>query len=101
MVKSETFTITRPEFRRVLTAFGVGEKDIDGILQSLEKSHRHMNVLSFVVLLEKSGLDREKQANVFRRLGMDDLTIQSVINSADEQKIIAETGRLFDVSIEF
>ena len=101
MVKSGTFAITRPELRRVLTAFGVGEKDIENIFQSLEKAHRHMNVIAFVALLEKSGLDKEQQANVFRRLGMDDLTIQSAINTADEQRIIAETGRLFDVNVEF
>ena len=101
MVKSETFTIARRELKRILTAFGVGERDIGNIFQSMEKAHRHINVVTFTALLEKAGLDKEKQANVFRRLGMDDLTIQSVINIADEQKIIAETGRLFDVSIEF
>jgi len=101
MVKSETFTIARPELRRILIAFGVGEKDIEAIFSALEKAHRHINVIGFVALLEKAGLDKEKQANVFRRFGMDDLTIQNVINVADEQKIIAETGRLFEVSVDF
>ena len=99
--KLETFIISRQELRRLLIAFGVGEKNIGSLLSGMEKAHRHVNVITFAGLLEKSGLDREKMSNVLRRLGIDDLTIRNILSTMDEQKIMAETGRLFQASIEF
>lgn len=97
----ETFTISRQELRRILIAFGVSEKNIEGMFSSMEKLHRHINVIVFAGLLEKSGLERDKEINVLRRLGIDDLTIRKILNLADEQKVLAETGRLFNVSVEW
>jgi SOS response regulatory protein OraA/RecX len=101
MAKLETFIISRQELRRVLVAFGMNEKNIEGLLTNMEKAHRHVNVISFAGMLEKAALDREKISNVLRRLGIDDLTIRNILNTMDEQKIKAETGRLFTVNIEF
>ncbi len=67
---------------------------------NMEKAHRHVNVITFAGLLEKADLDRDKISNVLRRLGVDDLTIRNIL-SIDEQKIIAETGRLFNATVDF
>ena len=46
------------------------------------------------------GMNRDTLGNVFRRIGMDDITINGVFNMVDEQKISAETGRLYNAEIE-
>lgn len=97
----ETFIITRQELRRLLITFGMSEKNISALFTGMEKAHRHVNVITFAGLLEKSGVDREKLGNILRRLGIDDLTIRNVLNAMDEQKIMAETGRLFNATIDF
>ncbi len=97
----ETFIITRAELKRLLVTFGVNEKNVNNMLTGMEKAHRHVNVITFAGLLEKTGLDRDKIANVLRRLGIDDLTIRNILNTMDEQKIIAETGRLFSAVVDF
>ncbi|MCL5430053.1 MAG: hypothetical protein M1504_01080 [Candidatus Marsarchaeota archaeon] len=101
MAKLETYTITRQDLRRILIAFGMSEKNIEPILASMEKAHRHINVVVFASLLERSGLERDKIMNVLRRFGMDDVSIRLVLDIADEQKILSETGRLFDVSVDY
>jgi SOS response regulatory protein OraA/RecX len=101
MPKTETFVISRQELRRILIAFGVGERNIETMLTGMEKAHRHVNVITFAGLLEKTGLDRARINNVLRRLGIDDLSIRNILNNIDEQKIIAETGRLFNATVEF
>lgn len=101
MAKLETFIISRQELRRVLIAFGMSEKSIESILSSMEKAHRHINAIAFASLLEKAGFDRGHTINLFRRLGIDDISIRSILDQADEQKILAETGRLFNVEIDF
>lgn len=99
--KLDTYVISRQELRRLLIAFGVSEKNIGGLLSNMEKAHRHVNVITFAGLLEKAGLERDKISNVLRRLGVDDLAIRTILSSIDEQKIIAETGRLFNATVDF
>ncbi|MGC8478601.1 MAG: hypothetical protein ACP5NE_01585 [Candidatus Micrarchaeia archaeon] len=96
---SNTFSISRIELRRILLAMKVNEKNIENIISNMEKTHRHVNVVTFVSLLEKAGLERDEIANMLRRLGMDDVNISLVLNMLDEQRISAEIGRIFDADI--
>ncbi len=100
MPKSNTFIITRNELRRVLVAFGVSDKNAQSVFATIDKSHRHINIITLASLLEKMGMSRGMLSNVLRRIGMDDITINSVFNMVDEQKISAETGRLYNAEIE-
>lgn len=99
--KSNTFTITRAELRHILVAFGMNDKNIQSIFVSMDKSHKHINVISFASMIEKAGMERNVMANVFRRIGMDDITINNVFKMVDEQKISVETGRLYNAEIDF
>jgi hypothetical protein len=99
--KSSTYTITRGELRHVLVAFGMNEKSIQSIFATMDKSHKHINIITFSSLLEKAGMSRSLIGDVFRRIGMDDITIANIFNMADEQKINAEIGRLYNAEIEF
>ncbi|MGI0100543.1 MAG: hypothetical protein ACREBH_02385 [Candidatus Micrarchaeaceae archaeon] len=101
MAKQDTFIISRPELRQVLIALGIKERDIGNLITAMDKAHRHTNIIVFVNLLEKLGIDRDKVSNVLRRMGMDDVTITNAFRMVDESKISAETGRLYDASIDF
>ena len=93
--------MTRGELRHVLVAFGMNEKSIQSIFATMDKSHKHINIITFASLLEKAGMNRNLMGDVLRRMGMDDITIANVFNMVDEQKISAETGRLYNAEIEF
>lgn len=101
MADAKTYTISRQELRHVLVAFGLDEKELASLLSGMEKAHRHVNIISFISMLEKTGLGRESITNVLRRLGLDDLTISDAMSSVDEQRIIARTGRVYDATIDF
>lgn len=101
MPKSNSFVITRSELRHVLVAFGVSDKNAQTLFLAIDKSHKHINVITLASLLEKMGMTRKVMSNVLRRIGMDDITINSIFNMVDEQKISAETGRLYNAEIEF
>jgi predicted membrane GTPase involved in stress response len=101
MAGKDTFSISRTELRRVLTAYKVSEASIQKIFSEMEKAHRHINVVAFVGLLEKSAVSRANAANILRRLGMNDVMINDMLNMADEQKTIAESGRIYDATVEF
>lgn len=98
---AETFIISRQDLRKMLIAFGINEKNLESMLSTMEKSHRHISAVSFAGLLEKAGIERDRVANILRRLGLDDLTVRAILDMSDEQKVVSETGRLFDATIEF
>ncbi|MCL5412711.1 MAG: hypothetical protein M1474_03675 [Candidatus Marsarchaeota archaeon] len=101
MAQAETFTVSRADIRRILVVSGVSEKNIASLFSSMEKAHRHINIIAFASLLEKAGVDRDKMTNVFRRIGMDDVTIRRTFDMVDEERISSETGRIYDATIEF
>ena len=101
MSSSNTLTISRIELKRILTAYGINDKRINELISSMEREHRHINVIQFVVLLEKAGLQRDKVVGVFRRMNMNDVEIEEALNMADESKISAEVGRLYNAAIDF
>lgn len=100
MAEGRTFMLSRVELRRMLVASGVTERDIAAIVSQIEKAHMHVNVISFAALLEKSGMNNERITNIFRRLGMGDIEIRKVMDMIDSYKINAETGRLYDVTLD-
>lgn len=99
--RQNTYVIRRAELRRILVAFGVSDKNIQGLFGSMDKLHMHVNVIAFAGMLEKIGLDRERIGNILRRLGMDDIIINTVFDMVDEQKISVETGRLYNAVVDF
>ena len=100
LARQDTFTVSKIELRQMLIALGITEKSISNLTATLEKTHRHTNIIVFANLLEKLGIDREKMADLFRRMGMEDITISNAFRMIDESKISAETGRLYEADIQ-
>ncbi|MGC9037248.1 MAG: hypothetical protein ACP5GD_01395 [Candidatus Micrarchaeia archaeon] len=94
-----TYTISRQRLQRMLTLLGVSEKSIQELINELNKEHRHINVVSLAGLLEKIGLKETQTANVLRRIGIDDVTITSIMNALDEEKIKRAYGRLVELEL--
>ncbi|MCL4381807.1 hypothetical protein M1614_02410 [Candidatus Marsarchaeota archaeon] len=100
MAEQNTFTISRIELRRILTSYKVPEKNITSLIVSMEKAHRHINIIMFASLLEKAGMKHDKISNIFRRIGMDDVSINKAMNIIDEEKISSEAGRIYNVTLD-
>ncbi|ASI14037.1 hypothetical protein Mia14_0739 [Candidatus Mancarchaeum acidiphilum] len=101
MSEQNSYTISKADLRKLLINYKISEDTIARFFGELEKSHRHINALAFVSILEKSGVDLDNIVNILRRLGMDDVRINNILNDEDEQKLAAEPGRIFNASVEF
>ncbi|MGD0729493.1 MAG: hypothetical protein ABR981_05445 [Candidatus Micrarchaeaceae archaeon] len=101
MAKQDTYIVSRLELRQILIALGINQKNIAALLSAIDKTHRHTNIIIFANLLEKMGVDRDKMGNIFRRMGMDDVTISNAFRMVDENKISAETGKIYEANIDF
>lgn len=94
-----TFTVSRQSMEHMLSFLGLSEATIQNILSQINKQHRHINAVSFADLLEKNGLKANQVKNLFRRIGMDDITITNVFNALDEERINKEYGKLVEIKI--
>ena len=101
MAKIETFTISRNELRKVLVSMGMSDKNVISLFGVLDKAHKHANSISFVTMLERMGMDRAKSTRILRRIGLEDITIENVMNMVDESKINAEIGRTYEATVDF
>ncbi len=95
-----TFTITKIEFKKLLSGFKISEKNIDMLITQMDKSYKHMNALAFAEQLQKLGLKQNEISNVFRRLGIDDITISNLFDILEEDRIRSTFGRLVDLNLE-
>ncbi|MGC8495980.1 MAG: hypothetical protein ACP5MX_02120 [Candidatus Micrarchaeia archaeon] len=99
MDNSGSVTILRNELRRILIAMHVDDKNIEALFSSMEKGHRHVNVIAFVSSLEKINLSRDQIANVLRRIGISDVAISNIFEMVDVQKISAEIGKVYNINV--
>jgi hypothetical protein len=95
-----TFIISRIDMKRMLTSMGISESSIEGMLSSLNKMHRHVNVVAFVGMLQKLGPKAAEVSNLLRRIGIDDVTITDIFNTLDEEKIKSTFGRVVTLVVE-
>lgn len=100
MANKTTFTISRVEIRHMMLSFKVSEKNIQSALSLMEKSHRHINIISFISMLEGYGLDKDQITQLLRRIGLDDIKIGEAMEMVDEHKITSEAGRLFYATLD-
>jgi len=92
--------VSRIELKRMLTSLRVSERNLDEFLASLHRMHRHANAVSFAGMLQGLGLKTDDIANVLRRVGVDDISISSIFNMLDEERIRSSYGRVVDIRLE-
>lgn len=95
-----TFIVNRLELKKMLTMLKVGEKSIDELEANLNRLHRHVNAVSFAGMLQKLGLKQGDVTNIFRRIGIDDVSITEIFNSLDEERISETFGKIVVLSVE-
>ncbi|MDE1850488.1 MAG: hypothetical protein KGH54_01685 [Candidatus Micrarchaeota archaeon] len=95
-----TFVVNRLDLKKMLAMLRVNDKSIDELEASLNRLHRHVNAVSFAGMLQKVGLKQGDITNVFRRMGIDDISITEIFNALDEERINETFGKIVVLSIE-
>lgn len=95
-----TFIINRLDLNRMLALNGISEKSLHEIESVLDKTHRHVNAVTFAGMLQKLGLKLSQITNILRRIGIDDITITNILNALDEEKISASLGKSVLLNVE-
>lgn len=99
MVK-DSYSLPRKELKKLLVAYGIDERNIEMMFADMEKKHMHMNVLTFTGILQRSNISRIRIIQILRRLSINDVMISKIMDMLDEEKLIAESGRIYKATID-
>lgn len=84
MPKSISFH--KDELRKKLREFGLGEERLEEVTKIFEKKSRHLDVVYFIILLERYGIARSNIATFLKDLNLEDSTIINIFTKADYKK---------------
>ncbi|MBU1681855.1 ATP-binding protein [Candidatus Micrarchaeota archaeon] len=83
---SRNVSFLKEEFRRKLRQFGLTDTKIEQITKSFEKANKRMDVVSFVITLERDGIARRNISEFLKDSGIDDITIINIFGKVDLKK---------------
>ncbi|MFN3909743.1 MAG: ATP-binding protein [Candidatus Anstonellaceae archaeon] len=98
MAKSVSFE--KEELKKQLRAFGLNEFAIEEICSEFSKNNKHLDILSFVVLLERKGLARRSITVLLKGFGVEDSIIVDVFSRVDFKKVGVKGLSMTKVSLE-
>ncbi|MEK6981445.1 MAG: ATP-binding protein [Candidatus Micrarchaeota archaeon] len=83
---SRSISFIKEDLRKKLRQYGVSEEKVEETTKLLEKSNRHIDVVTFVILLERYGLARRNITEFLKEAGIDDITIINIFGKVDLKK---------------
>jgi hypothetical protein len=83
---SRSVSFLKEDFRRKLRQFGLGDDKIEEMTKMFEKGNRRMDVIGFVILLERDGIARRNISDFLKDAGIDDITIINIFGKVDLKK---------------
>ncbi|MEM2963142.1 MAG: ATP-binding protein [Candidatus Anstonellales archaeon] len=89
---AKVVSFERGELKKKLLSFGLDTVHIEEIVSLFSKKNNHLDVISFVILLERYGLGRNNITSLLKDMGIDDLTIINIFSKTDFKKL-GMTGR--------
>lgn len=98
MAKSVSFE--REELKKRLRAFGLDETHVEEISNLFAKKNRHMDVVSFVILLERYGVGRSNITTFLKDVGIDDSAIINIFSKADFKRLGLEGRDITQVILD-
>jgi len=84
MAKSVSFI--REDFRRKLRQYGLSDYKIEEVSRLFEKNNNHLNIVNFVIQLERYGVARRNVSEFLKDAGIDDITIINIFGKVDLKK---------------
>ncbi|MFH1306204.1 MAG: ATP-binding protein [Candidatus Micrarchaeota archaeon] len=98
MAKSVSFE--KEGLRKHLRSFGLSEVHLEEISSTFQKQNRHLDVISFVIMLERYGVARSNITSFLKDVGVDDSTIINIFSKADFKRLGVEGRDMTQVMLE-
>jgi len=99
-IMAYTISMKKEEIRNKLRTIGVDDVKVEDIVNLFEKNNRHVDIISFVIALERIGVTRRIVSTLLKELGIDDTVIINIFTKADFRKEGKTTSSMSQVVLE-
>ena len=84
---AKTLFFSKEELGRKLRMFGLDELRVAEITKVFDKNNRHIDVVSFVIMMERYGVQRSDISSFLRDIGVDEGVLINIFSKADFVRI--------------
>jgi hypothetical protein len=97
---ARSVSFLKEDFRRKLRQYGITDEKIEELTKAFDKSNRRMDIIAFVITLERLGVARRNISDFLKDSGIDDATIINIFAKVDLKKGGAGSGQITQVTLE-
>ena len=80
---AKTLFFSKADLSRRLRVFGLEELRVTEICQMFDKNNRHIDVVSFVIMLERYGIQRSDISSLLHDVGIEESMLINIFSKAD------------------
>ena len=97
---ARSISFEREELKKRLRSWGLEELHVEEIATLFAKKNRHIDVTSFVILLERYGISRNLITGFLKDYGVDDSTLINIFSKADFKRLGIEGKDITQVILQ-
>jgi len=98
MAKSCTFE--KSELRKRLKLFGLSDAHLEEVVSLFDKKNKRMDVVTFVLTLEKFGASRAQISNFLEDLGIEKTVLITIFSKTDSKKAGVDDKKIQEVILK-
>jgi hypothetical protein len=97
---AKSYPFEKSELRKKLKLFGLSDAHLEEIMTLFDKKNKRMDVIAFVLNLEKFGVTRAQVSNFLKDLGIEETTLMSVFSRVDFKKAGVDDKKVQEVILK-
>ncbi|MCX6772376.1 MAG: hypothetical protein NTV88_01235 [Candidatus Micrarchaeota archaeon] len=80
---AKTLLFEKEEMRKKLRMFGLDEMKVAEVTSIFDKNNRHIDVVSYVIMLERYGVQRSDISSFLHDIGIEESVLINIFSKAD------------------
>ena len=97
---AKTYPFEKIEMRKKLKLFGLSDAHLEEVMTLFDKKNKRMDVITFVLTLEKFGVSRTQVSNFLKDIGIEETTLMSIFSKSDFKKAGVDDKKIQEVVLK-
>jgi len=97
---AQAYTFEKTELRKRLKLFGLSDAHLEEVMSLFDKKNKRMDVVTFVLTLERFGASRTQISNFLEDIGIEKTTLITIFSKADAKKVGLDDKKIQEVVLK-
>jgi hypothetical protein len=97
---AKSYTFEKGELRKKLKLFGLSDAHLEEMMSLFDRKNKRMEVVTFVLTLEKYGASRAQISNFLEDIGIEKTTLITIFSKVDSKKAGVDDKKIQEVVLK-